>query len=130
MPENAAGVHRRFTVPEELAGARVDAGLSRLMDISRSQAAALIAEGNVSSNAKRVGKSLKLAAGTVLDVVVPDRRDPLEIVEEVVGGPYILLGDDEFVVIDKTVGVAGHPPPRRGGPHRGGGLAGRGFPIS
>ena len=76
--------HRRFTVPEDLAGSRVDAGLARLMDISRSQAAVLIAEGNVSSNARRVGKSLKLALGTVLDVVVPDRRDPLEIVEEVV----------------------------------------------
>ena len=39
----------------------MDAGLARLMDISRSQAATLIAEGNVTSNAKRVGKSLKLA---------------------------------------------------------------------
>ena len=54
--ECRCGRSRQFTVPEELAGARVDAGLSRLMDISRSQAATLIAEGNVSSNAKRVGQ--------------------------------------------------------------------------
>src|SRR4249919_2464845 len=112
----AAAEHRRFTVPEDLAGSRVDAGLSRLMEISRSQAAALIAEGTVSSNAKRVGKSLKLAAGTVLDVVVPGRRDPLEIVEEVVEGLKVLLDDDEFVVIDKPVGVAAHPSPGWVGP--------------
>lgn len=47
----------KLTVPEELAGTRVDAGLARLMGISRSQAATLIAEGNVSSGGKAVGKS-------------------------------------------------------------------------
>ena len=101
----------RFVVPDELAGTRVDAGLAKLMDVSRSQAAALIAEGNVSSKDKAVGKSLKLAPGAVLDVVVPARRDPLEVVEEVVEGLKILLDDDEFVVIDKPVGVAAHPSP-------------------
>ena len=73
--------------PKNSAGTRVDAGLAKLMDISRSQAATLIAEGNVSSGGKAVGKSLKLAPGAVLDVVVPERRDPLEIVEEVVEEP-------------------------------------------
>ena len=51
----APGGHHRFTVTEDLAGSRVDAGLARLMDISRSQAAVLIAEGNVTSNAGKVG---------------------------------------------------------------------------
>ena len=49
---HAPALHR----PGGLAGTRVDAGLARLMDISRSQAATLIAEGNVSSNGKAVGK--------------------------------------------------------------------------
>jgi 23S rRNA pseudouridine1911/1915/1917 synthase len=127
---DAAAEHRRFTVPEDLAGSRVDAGLSKLMEISRSQAAVLIAEGNVSSNAKSVGKSVKLAAGMVLDVVVPGRRDPLEIVEEVVEGLKVLLDDDEFVVIDKPVGVAAHPSPGWVGPTVVGGLAGLGYRIS
>ena len=122
--------HRQFTVPEDLAGSRVDAGLARLMDISRSQAAVLIAEGNVTSNARSVGKSLKLTPGTVLDVVVPNRRDPLEIVEEVVDDLLILLDDDEFVVIDKPVGVAAHPSPGWVGPTVVGGLAGLGYRIS
>ncbi len=120
----------RFVVPDELAGTRVDAGLAKLMDISRSQAAALIAEGNVSSKDKAVGKSLKLAPGAVLDVVVPARRDPLEVVEEVVEGLKILLDDDEFVVIDKPVGVAAHPSPGWVGPTVVGGLAGLGYRIS
>ena len=120
----------RFVVPDELAGTRVDAGLAKLMDISRSQAAVLIGDGNVSSGDKAVGKSLKLAPGAVLDVVVPARRDPLEIVEEVVEGLKILLDDDEFVVIDKPVGVAAHPSPGWVGPTVVGGLAGLGYRIS
>ncbi|XTR53270.1 RluA family pseudouridine synthase [Pseudarthrobacter sp. So.54] len=120
----------RFVVPDELAGTRVDAGLAALMEISRSQAAALIAEGNVTSKTKAVGKSLKLTPGAVLDVVVPGRRDPLEIVEEVVEGLNILLDDDEFVVIDKPVGVAAHPSPGWVGPTVVGGLAGLGYRIS
>src|SRR6478752_3737434 len=122
--------HHRFTVTEDLACSRADAGLARLMDISRSQAAVLIAEGNVTSNAGKVGKSLKLTLGTVLEVVVPDRRDPLEIVEEVVDDLLILLDDDEFVVIDKPVGVAAHPSPGWVGPTVVGGLAGAGYRIS
>ena len=85
-PGNAANgsrcrgsLHRRappFTVTEDLAGSRVDAGLARLMDISRSQAATLIAEGNVTSNGKEVGKSLKLTPGTVLEVVCRNGGTP------------------------------------------------------
>ena len=129
-PTPAATAARRLVVPADLAGTRVDAGLAQLMEISRSQAATLIAEGNVSSNGKAVGKSLRLVPGAVLDVVVPDRRDPLEIVEEVVEGLKILLDDDEFVVIDKPVGVAAHPSPGWVGPTVVGGLAGLGYRIS
>lgn len=117
-------------VPAELAGTRIDAGLAQLMGISRSMAATLIAEGNVRAAGRAVGKSLKLAAGAVLEVVVPERRNPLEVVEEAVEGLKILLDDDEFVVIDKPVGVAAHPSPGWVGPTVVGGLAGAGFRIS
>ncbi len=120
----------RVIVPLELAGTRVDAGLAKLMGISRSLAATLIAEGNVTAAGKAVGKSLKLSPGTVLDVVVPERRDPLEVVEEAVEGLKILLDDDDFVVIDKPVGVAAHPSPGWVGPTVVGGLAGAGYRIS
>lgn len=119
-----------FVVPEELGGSRADAGLAKLMDISRSAAALLIAEGNVTGSAGTVGKSAKLVAGSVLEVTVPERRDPLEVVEEVVEGLNILLDDDDFVVIDKPVGVAAHPSPGWVGPTVVGGLAGAGYRIS
>jgi 23S rRNA pseudouridine1911/1915/1917 synthase len=120
----------RVVVPEELDGSRVDAGLAKLMGVSRAQAATLIAEGNVLSGGKKVGKSAKLASGTVLHVTVPERRDPLEIVEEVVEGLKILLDDDDFVVVDKPVGVAAHPSPGWVGPTVVGGLAGAGYRVS
>ena len=59
---------------------------------------------------------------------MPDRRDPLEVVEEVVEDLKILLDDDEFVVIDKPVGVAAHPSPGWVGPTVVGGLAARRLP--
>ena len=114
--------------PRNSAEAR-DAGLARLMGISRSLAATLIAEGNVVSRGKKVGKSARLR-GDVLEVTVPERRDPLEVVEEVVEGLKILLDDDDFVVVDKPVGVAAHPSPGWVGPTVVGGLAGAGYRIS
>ncbi|WP_426303005.1 RluA family pseudouridine synthase [Arthrobacter sp. R-11] len=119
-----------FHVPEELGGARADAGLAKLMDISRSAAALLLAEGNVRAGKAVLAKSAKLTAGSVLSVTVPERRDPLEVVEEVVEGLNILLDDEDFVVIDKPVGVAAHPSPGWVGPTVVGGLAGAGYRIS
>ncbi|HEY8752808.1 MAG TPA: RluA family pseudouridine synthase [Arthrobacter sp.] len=120
----------RVVVADELGGARADAGLALLMGISRSLAATLIAEGNVVSRGRKLGKSGRLVAGDVLEVTVPERRDPLEVVEEVVEGLKILLDDDEFVVVDKPVGVAAHPSPGWVGPTVVGGLAGAGYRIS
>lgn len=126
----ARTMSERVLVADEFGGTRADAGLAKLMGISRSMAATLIAEGNVVSRGKKLGKSARLAAGDVLEVTVPERRDPLEVVEEVVEGLKILLDDDEFVVVDKPVGVAAHPSPGWVGPTVVGGLAGAGFRIS
>ncbi|MEO8284017.1 MAG: RluA family pseudouridine synthase [Pseudarthrobacter sp.] len=120
----------RLVVADEFGGTRADAGLAGLMGISRSLAATLIAEGNVLSRGKKLGKSARLVAGDVLEVTVPERRDPLEVVEEVVEGLKILLDDDDFVVVDKPVGVAAHPSPGWVGPTVVGGLAGAGYRIS
>jgi 23S rRNA pseudouridine1911/1915/1917 synthase len=120
----------RYVVADEYAGARADAGLAGILGISRSLAATLIAGGHVLSRGKALGKSAKLAVGDVLDVSMPEQRDPLEVVEEVVEGLKILLDDDDFVVVDKPVGVAAHPSPGWVGPTVVGGLAGAGYRIS
>jgi len=120
----------RIVVAEEFGGTRADAGLAGLLGVSRSVAASLLAEGHVLTRGKVLGKSAKLVAGDVLDVTVPERRDPLEVVEEAVEGLKILLDDEDFVVVDKPVGVAAHPSPGWVGPTVVGGLAGAGYRIS
>ncbi|HEU4668844.1 MAG TPA: RluA family pseudouridine synthase [Arthrobacter sp.] len=120
----------RIVVADEYGGARADAGLAGLLGVSRSLAASLLAEGHVQSKGKTLGKSEKLVAGDVLQVSRPERRDPLEVVEEVVEGLKILLDDEDFVVVDKPVGVAAHPSPGWVGPTVVGGLAGAGYRIS
>ncbi|MDT0170126.1 RluA family pseudouridine synthase [Pseudarthrobacter sp. BRE9] len=119
-----------LVVAEEYGGTRADAGLAGLLGVSRSVAASLLAEGHVLIRGKALGKSAKLVAGDVLDVTVPERRDPLEVVEEIVEGLNILLDDDDFVVVDKPVGVAAHPSPGWVGPTVVGGLAAAGYRIS
>ncbi|MFP3579474.1 RluA family pseudouridine synthase [Arthrobacter sp. SIMBA_036] len=121
---------RDLSIPEELGGVRADAGIAKLLDVSRSAAALLLSEGNVTSGGATLEKSAKLTAGAVVHVTIPERRDPLEVVEEVVEGLNILLDDEDFVVIDKPVGVAAHPSPGWVGPTVVGGLAGAGFRIS
>ncbi|GAA2196676.1 RluA family pseudouridine synthase [Sinomonas flava] len=123
MPERAV-------VPEGLSGARADAVLGELLGLSRSAAAALLAGGHVTLRGKAVAKSTKLAAGDALEIERPAVRDPLEVVVEKVDGLDILIDDEDFVVVDKPVGVAAHPSPGWVGPTVVGGLAGAGFRIS
>jgi 23S rRNA pseudouridine1911/1915/1917 synthase len=127
MPET---MPEHIVVADEFGGTRADAGLAGLLGISRSLAASLLAEGHVESKGKPLGKSARLVAGDVLQVSMPERRDPLEVVEEVVEGLKILLDDEDFVVVDKPVGVAAHPSPGWVGPTVVGGLAGAGYRIS
>ncbi|WP_315915033.1 RluA family pseudouridine synthase [Arthrobacter sp. lap29] len=119
-----------FVVPEAVAGIRADAGLATLLGISRSAAALLCTEGNVLQNGASMGKSEKFSAGASIQVTIPPRRDPLEVRIEPVEGLKILLDDDDFVVVDKPVGVAAHPSPGWVGPTVVGGLAAAGYRIS
>ncbi|CAM3188569.1 Ribosomal large subunit pseudouridine synthase D [Arthrobacter ulcerisalmonis] len=120
----------QVVVAEEFGGVRADAGLAALLGISRSVAAGLLSGGHVLSHGRPLGKSAKLVAGDALEVTIPERSDPLEVVEEVVEGLKILLDDDDFVAVDKPVGVAAHPSPGWVGPTVVGGLAGAGYRIS
>ncbi|KQW53319.1 RNA pseudouridine synthase [Nocardioides sp. Root1257] len=122
--------HRVLTIPEGLAGERVDAAMARLFGLSRTRAADLIAAGNVEVDGAAVAKSDRVLPGAVLDVRIPVEVDPLEVVPEVVEGIRIIHDDDAIVVIDKPVGVAVHPSPGWSGPTVVGHLAGAGFRIS
>jgi len=122
---------RALPVPDGLAGERVDAGLARLLGLSRTRAAELAADGAVRLDGREVGKSDRLAAGAWLEVDVPDAAPAaVEVVPEPVPGMGIVHDDDDLVVVDKPVGVAAHPSPGWTGPTVVGALAAAGYRIS
>lgn len=62
---------RTMLVPDGLAGERVDAAISRLFGLSRSRAADLATDGEVSVNGSTVSKSHRVHAEDLLEVVLP-----------------------------------------------------------
>lgn len=122
---------RSMPVPEGLDGERVDAGLARMLGLSRTKAAEVAAAGGVLQDGRPLGKSDRLLAGAWLEVEVPQERAPqTEIVAEPVPGMVVVYDDDDLVVVDKPVGVAAHPSPGWTGPTVVGGLAAAGYRIS
>jgi 23S rRNA pseudouridine1911/1915/1917 synthase len=122
--------HRTVTVPEGLAGERLDAALARMFGFSRSRAAELIVAGHVRVDGRDTAKSDRVDPGATLDVSIPAAIDPVAIVPEVVEGIKIIHDDDALVVIDKPVGVAVHPSPGWSGPTVVGHLVAAGFRIA
>jgi len=121
---------RTLPVPDGLEGERVDAALARLFGFSRTKAADLAADGQVTLDGEVVGKSARVSAGQWLEVVMPGEPVAVQIVPEVVAGLRVVLDDDDVVVVDKPVGVAAHPSPGWNGPTVVGGLAGAGYRVS
>ncbi|SDE63336.1 23S rRNA pseudouridine1911/1915/1917 synthase [Pseudonocardia oroxyli] len=123
---------RQLPVPDGLDGMRVDAGISRLLGLSRTVVATLAEDGRIEVDGRAAGKSDRLVAGTWLEVALPDPEGPVEITAapELVGGMTILHEDDDIVVVDKPVGVAAHPSPGWTGPTVIGGLAALGVRVS
>ncbi|WP_109774301.1 RluA family pseudouridine synthase [Quadrisphaera granulorum] len=121
---------RSLPVPDGLDGERLDAGLSRLLGLSRSRVAEVAEAGGVELDGARVGKSERLRAGAWLEVSLPDPPQAPRVVAEPVDGLRIVHDDDDLVVVDKPVGVAAHPSPGWTGPTVIGGLAAAGYRIS
>ena len=122
--------HRTVTVPDGLAGERLDAALARMFGFSRSRAAELISAGHVRVDGATSAKSDRVDSGSMLDVDIPAAVDPVAVVPEMVEGIKIIHDDDALVVIDKPVGVAVHPSPGWSGPTVVGHLAAAGFRIA
>ncbi|MBO1753252.1 RluA family pseudouridine synthase [Actinotalea sp. BY-33] len=122
---------RSLPVPDGLAGERVDAGLSRLLGISRTRAADLAAAGAVLLDGATVGKSDRLPAGSWLEVDV-EALDPVAPAAppEPVPGLRIVLEDEDVLVVDKPVGVAAHPSPGWTGPTVVGALVAAGHRVA
>lgn len=123
-------MQRSVQVTSEFEGQRADAALASLLGVSRSAAAAMCTEGHVASRGSVLGKSERLQQGQWLEIEIPERRDPLEVVPQPIDDMAILADEEDYVVVDKPVGVAAHPSPGWVGPTVVGGLAAAGFRIS
>ncbi len=119
-------------MPEGLAGERLDAGLSRLLGLSRSAVVDLVEAGRVRLDGHGAAKSDRLRAGSWLEVDLPAAAAPpgAELRAEPVPGMRVVHDDDDLVVVDKPVGVAAHPSPGWTGPTVVGGLAAAGYRIA
>jgi len=101
---------RRFTVPPEKGGERLDRFLAEVMpDLSRSRIQHLIAEGFVTLSRAPARPSAKLKGNEEIAVVLPPPR-PLRLVPE--ERPLTVLFEDPHVlVLEKPAGMVVHPAP-------------------
>ena len=121
---------RMLPVPDGLAGERVDAGLAKLLGLSRSVCADMISDGLVSQNGKIVSKSDRLMPEAYLEVTLPEPKNRLEIVPVEVADFKIIYQDEDIIVIDKPAGVASHPSVGWDGPTVPGALLALGIQIA
>lgn len=124
MPETS---RQTFTITTAI---RADAAVAKAVGISRTKAAEWIQRGLVQVGETVVVKSTKLLPGDILTVTPPDDPDPLEVKAEAVQDLIVIADEEDYVVIDKPVGVAAHPSQGWRGPTVVGGLAALGVDIA
>jgi 23S rRNA pseudouridine1911/1915/1917 synthase len=97
------------TVPAALDGVRVDRAVALLADVSRGQAAELVADGRVAVDGVPVAtRSTALVAGSTLAVDLPDAA-PAGVEPEPDVELRVVHADAAVVVVDKPAGVVVHP---------------------
>lgn len=121
---------RALPVPDGLAGERADSGLARLLGLSRTKAAAVIAAGDATMDGEPLEVSTRLVPGAWLEVTPPPPPSPPAVRAEAVPGLRIVHEDADIVVVDKPVGVAAHPSPGWTGPTVVGALAAGGVTVA
>jgi len=96
-----------FAVGESQCGVRLDVFVSEVAGVSRSAAARLIDEGNVTVGGKTAAKNLKLAVGAEVEVILPE-PEPAEAVPEDI--PLdVVYEDSDMIVVCKPQGMVVHP---------------------
>src|SRR5687767_10566331 len=97
----------RFAAPED--APRLDLLVAQRLDMSRNQAATLIAGGHVRVAGRHERASYKAAAGEDITVTIaaPESREVLA--EQI--QLSVKYEDDDVVVVDKAAGMVVHPAP-------------------
>jgi len=121
---------RRLSVPEGVAGERIDSALTRVLGLSRTSVVKLLEDGDITTNGKVMPKSERVLAGQVIEVLMPApiNSDPIPLTP--LEGLSIIYDDEDLVVIDKPVGCAAHPSPGWTGPTVVGALMAAGYSVS
>ena len=110
------------------AGQRLDLFIAAGLDVSRTQAATLIATGRVAVNGQAEKASYRTVTGDVVDVDIPVPEGHAVNAEEI---PLIVAYEDEDVlVVDKPAGMVVHPAPGNWSGTLVNALKGRGGPLS
>ena len=121
--------HRSLSVPDGLVGERADVVVSRILGLSRSFAAEIVAEGGVEFDGRVAVKADRAPEGSVISITWDDKREP-EIVPVLIADMAIVYDDPDIVIVDKPPFLAAHPSLGWEGDTVVGGLAGAGFRIS
>ena len=121
---------RTLSVPEGVAGERIDSALTRVLGLSRTSVVKLLEDGEITTNGKVMPKSERVLAGQVIEVLMPApiNSDPIPLTP--LEGLSIIYDDEDLVVIDKPVGCAAHPSPGWTGPTVVGALMAAGYSVS
>lgn len=114
----------------DMAGLRADAGIAKMLGMSRTQIAELIQAGSVLQNGNPMGKSDRLVADTLLEIQLTETRASIEVTAEDVEALSVVFQDDHMVVIDKPTGVVSHPSQGFVGPSVPGVLLARGIQLT
>ncbi len=123
-------VSRTLSVPEGVAGERIDSALTRVLGLSRTAVVRLLEDGDITTAGKAMAKSDKVAAGQIIEVLMPEEKNSEPIPLTPIEGLSIIYNDESIVVIDKPVGCAAHPSPGWEGPTVVGALTAAGYTIS
>lgn len=121
---------RLVQVTEGLVGERADAGISKLLGMSRAKVSEMIDAGLVTQNEKVISKSDPLISEAWLKVLVPKPKPALALVPELIPELKVIYQDADIVVVDKPAGVASHPSVGWDGPSVGGALLALGIEMS
>lgn len=128
-PAQNLGTQVGFTVSDELgSGDRLDLLVARQANLSRTQAATLIANGHVTVNGRAEKASYRAELGDVVAVIIPPPPGR-EIVPEQI--PLdIVFEDEHLLVVDKAAGMVVHPAPGNWTGTLVNALMGRGEPLA
>ena len=96
----------RAAVPVDMDGFRADRVVAGVFALSRAAARQAIDSGRVTVAGSPIAAKDKLAAGTPLEVILPEAEGPLEPLEAPLSIRY---ESDQVLVIDKPAGLVVHP---------------------